>query len=191
MNVTELEDGEDVLKVEIEGINEAEANALRRGMMVKAPTLAVKHIEVSSNDSGLFDEMLANRIGQVPFTIPENVEEGDEVNIAVKREGPVDVVADDIQADNDEAEPVNPETVLVTLKEDQKLELEGVAVLNTGDKHAKHQGGTIGYEKTGENTFEFRIESTSGYSNRELFDTAVEEILEELEEFEETIEEEL
>jgi DNA-directed RNA polymerase subunit D len=188
MNVTELEDGEDVLKVEIEGANDAIANALRRGMMVKVPTLAVKHIEVSRNDSGLFDEVLANRIGQIPFTIPDNVEEGDEVNIAVKREGPVDVKAEDIQADNDEAEPVNPGTIIVTLKDDQALELEGKAVLNTGDEHAKHQGGTVGYEQTDEDTYEFRIESTSGYSNRELFNQAVEEVLEEIDEFEEAIE---
>jgi DNA-directed RNA polymerase subunit D len=191
MNVTELEDGEDVLKVEIEGANDAIANALRRSMMVKTPTLAVKHIEVSRNDSGLFDEVLANRIGQIPFTIPENVEDGDEVSIAIKREGPVDVIADDIQTDNEEAEPVNPDTVIVTLKEDQKLELEGKAVLNTGDQHAKHQGGTVGYEKTDEGTYEFRIESTSGYSNRELFNTAVDQVIEELGEFEEAIDEEL
>ncbi|MFB6241566.1 MAG: hypothetical protein ABEJ36_02055 [Candidatus Nanosalina sp.] len=187
MNINVLEEGDDVLKLELEEANEAEANALRRGMMVKAPTLAVKHIEVSSNDSGLFDEVLANRIGQIPFTIPEKVEEGDEVSIAIKREGPVDVVAGDIQTDNEEAEPVNPETVIVTLKEDQTLELEGKAVLNTGDEHAKHQGGTVGYEKTGENTYEFRIESTSGYSNRELFNTAVDQILDELDEFEDEI----
>lgn len=188
MKVEKLEENEDVLEVELSETNDAVANALRRSMMVKVPTLAIKHIEVSKNDSGLFDEVLANRIGQIPFTIPKNVDEEDEVHIAVKKEGPVDVVAGDIQADNDEAEPVNPETVLVTLKESQELELEGVAVLNTGDEHAKHQGGTVGYEKTSEGTYEFRIESTSGYSNEELFNTAVEKVLDEIDQFEDALE---
>ena len=187
MKVETLEDNDEVLKVELSEANDAVANALRRSMMVKVPTLAIKHIEVSKNDSGLFDEVLANRIGQIPFTIPQNVEGEDEVHIAVKKEGPVDVVAGDIQADNEEAEPVNPDTVLVTLKEGQELELEGIAVLNTGDEHAKHQGGTVGYEKTGEGTYEFRIESTSGYSNEELFNTAVEKVLDEIDEFEEAL----
>ena len=188
MNVEELEEENGVLKLKLEDATDAEANTLRRVMMSKVPTLAIKELEVSKNDSGLFDEVLANRLGQVPFTIPENVDEEDEVSIAVQREGPVDVVADDIQTGNDEAEPVNPDAVLVTLKEDQELEFEGTAVLGYGKDHAKHQGGTVGYEKTGEGEYEFRIESTSGYSNQELFNTAVDIILDELDEFEEEVE---
>jgi len=187
MKVDTIEENEDVLKVELSEANDALANALRRSMMVKVETLAVKHLEVSKNDSGIFDEVLANRVGQIPFTIPDNIEEEDEIHVAVKREGPVDVVAEDVQTDDAEAEPVNPDTIIATLKEGQEIEFEGVAVLNTGDEHAKHQGGTVGYEKTGEGTYEFRIESTSGYSNEELFNTAVEKVLDELDQFEEAI----
>lgn len=188
MNVEEIEEENEVLTLELEDANDAVANSLRRVMMSKVPTLAIKELEVTKNGSGLFDEILANRAGQVPWTIPQNVEEGDEVHIAVKKEGPVDVVAGDMQADNDEAEPVNPDTILVTLKEGQELEFEATAVLGYGQEHAKHQGGTIGYEKTGEGSYEFRIESTSGYSNKELFNEAVDVILEEIDEFEEAIE---
>lgn len=187
MKVEEIEEEDGVLTLELEDANDAVANSLRRVMMSKVPTLAVKELEITKNDSGLFDEVIANRVGQIPWNIPKNVEDGDEVHIAVKKEGPVDVVAEDMQADNDEAEPVNPEIILVTLKEDQELEFEATAVLGTGKDHAKHQGGTVGYEKTGEGNYTFRIESTSGYSNQELFNTAVEEILEEIDEFEEAV----
>lgn len=189
MNVEIAEEREDVLKVKVEDIDEAVANALRRSMITKVPTLAVKHLEISRNDSGLFDEVIANRVGQVPLTIPQNVEEDDEVHVAVSKEGPGKVLAGDMQADNDEAEPVNPDAEIVTLKEDQDLKFEGVAVLGRGDDHAKHQGGTVGYEKVDEGDYVFRIESTSGYSNEELFEEAANQVQEEIDEFEQLLEE--
>jgi DNA-directed RNA polymerase alpha subunit len=187
MNIETVEETDDVLKVKLEDANPAVANTLRRAMIVKVPTLAVKEIYVNQNESGLFDEVLANRIGQVPWIIPQNVDEEDEVHVALKQEGPGNVHASDLKADNDEAEPVNPDTLLVELKDGQELTLEGVATLQTADTHAKHQGGTVGYEKIGEGEFEFRIESTSGYGNRDLLEEAIEQVLEDLESFEEEL----
>lgn len=188
MNVEIEEEGEDVLKLRLEDANAAIANTLRRAMMTKVPTLAVQSLDIVKNESGLFDEVLANRVGQVPFTVPGNVEEGETVHVALKQEGPGTVLAEDLKADNDEAEPVNPETVIVELKEDQGLEFEADAELGLGAKHAKHQGGTVGYEKVSDGEFLFRIESTSGYDNLELIENAVEEVKQELDDFEEAVE---
>jgi len=186
-DIETVEETDDVLKLKIEGINEAVANSLRRSMMVKVPTLSVSELQVSRNESGLIDETLANRIGQIPFAIPQNVDVEDEVNIAVKQEGPGIVLAEDLKANNDEAEPVNPEAIIVELKEDQGLELEATAELGTGEEHAQHQGGTVGYEKVDETTYEFRVESTSGYSNEDLFEQAIESLRTELDQFEEAV----
>ncbi|MFB6190946.1 MAG: DNA-directed RNA polymerase subunit D, partial [Candidatus Nanohaloarchaea archaeon] len=108
MNVTIEDEGGDVMEMRLEDSNEAVANTLRRAMMTKVPTLAVEELRVAKNESALFDEVLANRVGQVPFTIPDNVDEEDTVNIALNQEGPGTVLAEDLVADNDEAEPVNP-----------------------------------------------------------------------------------
>lgn len=187
MEIETVEDGDDVLKVEISGINEVIANALRRSMLIKVPTLAVKELEIRKNESALIDEVLANRIGQVPLTVPQNVDEDDTVHVALKQEGPGQVLAEDLKADNDEAEPVNPEAILVDLKDEQGVDLEGEAVLGRGEEHAKHQGGTVGYEKEDDDTFLFRIESTSGYTNEELLQRAIDELKSELDEFEEAV----
>ncbi len=189
MEVEVLDETDEVLKLKLSEANEAVANSLRRSMMSKTPTLSVQKLEVVRNDSGLFDEDLAHRVGQIPLAIPENVDEEDEVNLALKQEGPGTVLAEDLKADNDEVEPVNPETVIVELKEGQELEFEAVAELGSGNRHAKHQGGTAGYEKVDDGEFEFRIESTSGYSNEELFNAALATIQEEIDEFEEAVEE--
>jgi DNA-directed RNA polymerase subunit D len=182
-----LNEEDDVLEAQLTQANEAIANSLRRSMMAKVPTLAIKELQITQNESGLFDEVLANRMGQIPFTIPENIEEGDTVHIAVQQEGPTNVHAEDLKADNDEAEPVNPDALIVQLKEDQELKLEAEAVLGKGRDHAKHQGGTIGYQKTGENEFIFRIESTSGYTNKELLNAAIQQVKQDLNQFEEAV----
>lgn len=189
MNIEVVEDGDDVMELELTDANEAVANSLRRAMMTKVPTLAVQHLDVVRNESGLFDEVLASRVGQVPFTVPDSLEEDDTVHVALKQEGPGTVLAEDLKTDKEEAEPVNPETVIVDLKDDQALEFEAEATLGQGADHAKHQGGTIGYEKTSEGEFRFRIESTSGYSNEELIQNAIEEVKNELDDFEEAVEE--
>ena len=50
MKVEELEEENGVLKLELEDANNAEANTLRRTMMAKVPTLAIKELQVTKND---------------------------------------------------------------------------------------------------------------------------------------------
>lgn len=188
MDVEVVEDGQ-VTQIKLTDANPAVANAVRRAILTKVPTLSVQELQINENQSSLFDEMLAHRVGQVPFTIPQNIEEDDTVHVAAKQEGPGKVYASDVKADNDEAEPVNPDTVIATLKEEQTVEFEGEAELGRGEEHAKHQGGTVGYEKTDDGEFLFRIESSSSYSNEELFEQAIEEVKRELDEFQEAVEE--
>jgi DNA-directed RNA polymerase alpha subunit len=104
----------------------------------------------------------------------------------VKKDGPTNVKSGDIQVDNEDAQPVNDEIALVKLKEDQELEFEATAVLGNGREHAKHQGGTVGYKKDGDD-FHFRIESTSGYTNEELLKASIKELQQELEDFKASI----
>ncbi|MFB6192824.1 MAG: hypothetical protein ABEK00_01095 [Candidatus Nanohaloarchaea archaeon] len=183
MKLEKVEEDQGVLTVKLEDSNEAVANSLRRAMMARVPTLAVKHIDVVKNESGLFDEMLANRIGQIPWTIPQKFNEDDELHLALNQEGPTTVTAEDFTVDNEEAEPVE-DALIVELHDNQDIELEAKAVLGTGREHAKHQGGTVGYEKTGEGEFKFRVETTSGYTNEELLEKAIQTIQKELEEAE-------
>ncbi|MFB6245259.1 MAG: hypothetical protein ABEJ03_02835 [Candidatus Nanohaloarchaea archaeon] len=185
----EVEEDERVSIIRLTDANEAVANSLRRTVLSKVPTLAVQHVDITVNESALFDEMLAHRIGQVPFTVPDRVEEEDTVHVAVQQEGPGKLRAEDIKTDDDGIEPVNPEAVIATLKEGQSVELEGEASLGRGREHAKHQGGTVGYEKVDNGEFLFRVESSSGYTNTELFEEAFEVLESELESFEEEVKE--
>lgn len=181
MKLETVEETDEVLHVRLEDANPAVANTLRRSMMTKVPTMAVQELRVNQNQSGLFDEMLANRVGQIPLTIPEGFDEDDTAVLALDREGETKVTAEDLSSGNYDIEPVN-NTTIVKLKEGQALEFEADAELGHGTEHAKHQGGTVGYEEVDENTFEFRVESTSSYSNRELVQEGLEQVHSRLEE---------
>ncbi|GFE55208.1 DNA-directed RNA polymerase [Babesia ovis] len=52
---------------EIEGLNVAIANAIRRILLAEVPTLAIESVHIYQNTGVIQDEVLAHRIGLIPF----------------------------------------------------------------------------------------------------------------------------
>ena len=63
MKLIEKKDDCVVFQAEIE---ESLANAIRRSVN-HIPILAISHLEVSKNDSALYDEIIAHRMGLIPL----------------------------------------------------------------------------------------------------------------------------
>ena len=136
----------------IRGINHTYANAIRR-FSEEVPVLAVDTIEVIKNDSMLYDEMLALRIGLIPlsvdktFTLPEECTCKGKgcmkctVNLTLKVVGPIIVRASDLKSKT--IKPVYPEMPIVLLQENQELEIVAEARLGKGITHAKHSPGLV------------------------------------------------
>ena len=61
----QIEKNENKIVFETE-IEDSLANAIRR-YVNHVPTLAIDEIEITKNDSPLYDEMIANRIGLIPL----------------------------------------------------------------------------------------------------------------------------
>ena len=68
MNVKILSKSQHRVKFLLEKSNPAFANALRRIMKSEVPTMAVEFVDFEINTSGLFDEVVAHRIGLIPLT---------------------------------------------------------------------------------------------------------------------------
>lgn len=79
--------GESKVEFEVIGIEAPIANALRRIMLSRVPTMAIDHISFEDNTSVIPDEILAHRIGLVPLRAPPNqfepVKVTDVTNVAV------------------------------------------------------------------------------------------------------------
>lgn len=121
--------------------NETLANALRRSV-AEVPTLAIDEVEMYKNDSALYDEMVAHRLGLVPLKTEPKMNEKTKVELKLSKAGPCTVYSGDLEGN---AEVVHDNIPLTILKEGHKLELVATAILGKGIDHAKYTPGLAYY----------------------------------------------
>lgn len=131
----------------VRGVTPAFANGIRRAIIADVPTFSIDTVRFVENSSVMFDEMIGLRLGLVPLTTPlDDFEVGETVTLALDVEGPATAYSGDIETSEPLVEPADDNIPIIELKEQQRIELEADAVLETGRDHAKHQGGVaVGY----------------------------------------------
>ncbi len=132
----------------VRGITPAFANGIRRAMVADVPTFSIDTVRVIENSSVMFDEQIGHRLGLVPLTTPEpgEFELGEEVTLSLDVTGPDTAYSGDLVSSDDIVGPADDNVPIIDLKENQRLEVEADAVLDSGQEHAKHQGGVaVGY----------------------------------------------
>lgn len=148
MNLTLKQTDEQKSIFEINDASVAYVNTLRRLCMKHVPTMAIDTIEVHQNDSGLFDEILAHRLGLIALNTEPgtfNMAEPDaeksaatHAEFALDVQGPLTVRAEHLEPENETVAPVHEDSVIVELLEDQSISLIATARLGTGDEHSKY-----------------------------------------------------
>lgn len=146
------------MKFLVEDVEPAFAAELRRIMISEVPTMAVQYAELAENDSGLFDEMLAHRVGLIPLTFDKKAFnlpleckcEGKgcsqcQVTLVLDKVGPCTVFAKDMKSTDESVKPMDGNIIIAELQENQKLKFDAVASLGFGKDHAKHQAAIVGY----------------------------------------------
>ena len=68
MDIKALKKEGNKLTLLINGSDNVYINTLRRMILTNVPTLAIRKINITKNSSALFDEMIAQRLGLIPFT---------------------------------------------------------------------------------------------------------------------------
>jgi len=132
----------------VRGITPAFANGIRRAMIADVPTFSIDTVRVIENSSVMFDEQIGHRLGLVPLTTPEpgEFEVGDTVTLSLDVQGPDTAYSGDLVSSDTLVEAADDNVPIIDLKENQRLEVEADAVLESGQEHAKHQGGVaVGY----------------------------------------------
>ena len=135
--------------------NESLANALRRSV-AEVPTLAIDEIEIFKNDSALYDEMLALRLGLVPLKTEKGMTKKTKIDLKLSKTGPGTVYASDLEGN---AEVVHGKIPVVFLGEGHKVELVATAALGRGIDHAKFTPGLCYYRHLVEVKSSSNIES--------------------------------
>src|SRR3989344_1445752 len=80
------------------GMNYSLLNAIRRSVE-EIPTLAIEDVEIFKNDSALYDEILAHRIGLVPLKTDSKMNSKTSVELSLKKAGPCTVYSGDFKGD--------------------------------------------------------------------------------------------
>ena len=125
------------LKLLIKGESPQFLNALRRVIQEEIKTLAIEDVYIIENNSALWDEFIAHRLGLIVLNTPANLSYNENVKLYLEKSGKGYVFASDIKSDNKDVYPVYPDTPIVYLEEGQKIKLEMVATFGSGRKHAK------------------------------------------------------
>jgi len=140
-----------------EEMSESLANAIRRSAL-EIPILAIDEVEFYKNDSVLYDEVLALRLGLVPLK-NENLELPEDCNcegkgcgkcsiqLKLKAVGKKSVLASDFKG---KAEVIYGDMLIIELAEEQELELVATAKLGRGIWHAKYSPGLVYYRNAAE-----------------------------------------
>ncbi|MEM5833161.1 MAG: DNA-directed RNA polymerase subunit D [Candidatus Aenigmatarchaeota archaeon] len=192
MEIEVIEKNRDEIKLKVKGITPGIAAIIRRVIIAEIPTMAIEWIDFYKNDSVLPDEAIAHRLGLIPLTFDKNFHtlpnkcdcEGKgcvkcQVKLYLYKKGPGYVYSGDLKSSDEKVKPLYDKIPITYLNEDEELELEAIAQLGLGKEHAKWQAGNCGYSYN-DSEFIFNIETTSFYKPEELFEEAINLILEKL-----------
>ncbi len=121
-------------------------NAIRRSVE-EISALAIDEVEIHKNDSALYDEVLAHRIGLVPLRTEGKMGAKTSITLTLKKSGPCIVYSGDFKGD---AEIVYDKIPLTLLEKDQEIEIVATATLGNGLLHTKYVPGMIYYKYVSE-----------------------------------------
>jgi len=138
-------------------------NAIRRSVE-EIPVLAIDEVEIFKNDSALYDEVLAHRIGLVPIKNDGKISAKSTGTLSLKKSGPGKVYSGDFKGD---VKVVYNSIPLTILEKDQEIEIVASANVGTGLEHTKYVPGLIYYKnlfevKSGNSKIEGIIQHSSG-----------------------------
>lgn len=153
MKVEIIEKGEDWIKLKVKGINYSLANAIRRSSYeIYMP--AIDELEIHANDSILYDEILANRLGLIPLKPNREINIKEKcgckgkgcrkctLKIKLEAKGPGMVYAGQISG---EAKPLFKDIPIVWLEQGQELKLIATITMGKALQHSKYQAGLLTY----------------------------------------------
>jgi len=129
-------------------VDESLANLVRR-YLNQIPILAIDEVEISKNDSPLYDETIAHRIGLIPLKMDKSITEKSVVELSSKKEGIV--YSEEMIG---KIKPVYGKIPITILKKGQELEFVATAKIGKGYQHAKFSPGLMFYR----NVIDIRVD---------------------------------
>lgn len=212
MEVSLLEKKENVMSFVVKGVNSVIANTIRRSILTNVPVMAIDEVNFLKNDSALYDEIIAHRLGLIPlktdlksYNLTEECTcKGQgcakcQLNLTLKAKGPCTVYSGDLVSADPEVKAAFDKIPITILTDGQKLEIEAVARLGVGKTHAKHIPGIVYYKaypdpefleegkESSKTDFIFVIEAFGQLTPKEMLEEAIKRFDKKVDEFEKAL----
>ncbi len=147
----------------ITDMNISLANAIRRSVL-EIPIMAIDEIEIFKNDSALYDEIIAHRLGLIPIKTDKLTKE---TKFKLQAKGPCVVLSTNLKPS------IGTEFKLpiVLLDEEQELEVVANAKLGKGIEHIKYSPGLVYFKHNIDDVLEYVTIDNEGkvtYDEEEL-----------------------
>ena len=146
-------------RFELKNSTPAMANAIRRIILDSVPTMAIHKVTFTKNNSALYDEVLAHRLGLIPLTTPLKDYVAQDmcnckgegcakctIKVSLSSKGPGIVLSGEIKSKDPAVKPAIDNMPIVKLLKGQELEFEAVAVMGRGKQHSKWTPGMPWYQ---------------------------------------------
>lgn len=177
MKLINKKDNQLIFTAEIE---ESMANAVRR-YLGEIPVLAIDEVEISKNDSSLYDETIAHRLGLIPLKMEKSMPEKTttKFKLNVIKEG--NVYSGELKGGKGVVYDKIPITLL---SKGQELKLVATARMGKGNQHSKFSSGLMFYkdneENISSNELTISLESFGQLSVRDIFTESIEALKKDL-----------
>ena len=156
VNLDVIEKNDHKIVFIVEGVSIEMINALRRILLTEIPVMAIDEVIILKNDSPLYDEIIAHRLGLIPlktdletYNLPEECECSGygcplcQVSLTCEISNdsnvPMDIYSGDLKSNDPKIIPVDPKIPIVKIDKNDKVIIEAYAILGTAKEHAKWQ----------------------------------------------------
>ncbi len=183
MKIEVVENTDKVFRFKLTGASNWYVNTLRRMAINNVKTFAIDKVTFYENTGAMFDEYIAHRIGLVPIHTPlKGYNNEDEILFTLEVSGPKTVYSKELESADKEVKVANGNIPLIKLAADQRIRLEGKAVMGVGLRHAKFQPGLVTYNDAKDGSYEVYVESFGQMPPREIINKAFDAIRGEIKE---------
>lgn len=143
MEIIKEKDSQIVFSAEIE---ESLANAIRR-YLHQIPIIAIDEVEISKNDSPLYDEIIAHQMGLIPLKMDKTINEKTSPKLKLSQKGEGMVYSGELKGS---VKVVYDKIPITFLEKGQELEIVALIKPGKGDEHSKFSPGLMFYRNLSE-----------------------------------------
>lgn len=186
MNISMISEKDNRMEFLLKGASIPFSNLLRRYAIGQVPVFAIDKVTFYENNTAMFDEYVAHRIGQVPIR-SESAKAADEVTFTLEAQGPGNMLSSALKSTDSKIKAAVADIPLLRLLEGQNVRLEAKARQGIGRQHAKFQPGLVSYEILKPNEFSFKVESFMQLEPREYLVKAADLIIAKCDELDEKL----